>query len=104
MAMDNVDFPALPAVLADCPVTYEELSAFLKEEIPEGGPIAPLQFVRTALAFGERYWVWEGVEPVSGCRGYATVSAGNSIEIGFDINWEGLTPAQFIVGVHHQII
>lgn len=43
-------------------------------------------------------------EPASGCRGYATVSAGASIEISFDVNWEDLTPEQFIVGVHHQII
>lgn len=100
----EVDFPALPEALAGCPVTVEELSSYLDEEVWQDGPVTRLQFVRTALAFGARYWVWEGVEPASGCRGYATVAAGTSIEIGFDVNWEDLTPEQFIVGVHHQII
>ncbi len=100
----EVDFPTLPAALAECPVTYEELSVFLDEEISQDGPVTQLQFVRNALAFGERYWVWEGVEPASGCHGYATVSAGVAIEIGFDVNWEDLSPEQFIVGVHNRII
>ena len=100
----EVHFPRLPAAISACPLTQEELSGFLEAEISQNGPITRLRFVRTALVFGERYWVWEGIEPASGCRGYATVSVGTSIEIGFDVNWEDLTLDQFIVGVHNGII
>ena len=104
LAEHEVDFPMLPAALAECPITCQELSAYLDEEISDVGPITQLRLVRTALAFGERYWVWEGVEPVTGCWGYATVSVGLSIEVGFEVNWEDLSPEQFIVGVHYRVI
>lgn len=100
----EIDFPTLPRALAECPITCQELSAYLDDEVIQDGPVTQLQLVRTALAFGDRYWIWECVEPASGCRAYATVSAGISIEIGFDVNWEDLSPEQFIVGVHHQVI
>lgn len=73
--------------------------------MPDGESLAAedLTFLRTALVDQTRYWIWSFDEP-DGDRAYATVSAGpEGVSVGYETDYYGLTPEQFILGDYHDV-
>lgn len=63
-----------------------------------------LEFVRTAAVEDVSYWLWR-FEAGDGSECYATVSQGpdKGTTLGYEQNWYGLSPEQFILGDFHQV-
>ena len=114
MPDDNADL-AVVAVdferLADddptsCPVSLGELLEYLAMEVPDGEALteSSLRFLRTAEVGGTQYWIWSFEEP-EGAKAYATVSVSpeGSATLGYDADYYGLSPEQFILGDYHQV-
>lgn len=101
------DFPRLDDDSAtSCPVPVAELLDYLGDEAPGGERLtgADLSFRRTALVETTRYWIWTFDEPDGGDPAFLTVSDdGTSLTVGYESDYYGLTPEQFIVGEYHNV-
>ena len=107
LALIQIDFPRLDGDSAtSCPVATSALIDYLADEVPDGDRLteADLQFQRTADVERVRYWIWAFDEP-DGDPAYVTVSVGASggSTIGYEANFYGLTPEQFILGDYHEV-
>lgn len=106
LAFVDIDFPRLEGDSVDgCPVPLRDLLRHLADEVPDGESLtAPdLTFLRTALVDQTQYWIWTFNEP-EGDRAYVTVSAGPAgVCTGYDPDYYGLTPEQFILGDYHHV-
>lgn len=108
LANVEVDFPRLTPDSADgCPVPMAELLAYLTDEVPDGDSLTPgdLTFVRTARVEDAEYWIWRFREPgPQGENAFAIVSrSGQQVILGYEINYYGLSPEQFVLGDYHQV-
>ena len=103
-----VSFPRLADdSAAGCPVLMSDLLEYLAMEVPDGESLSAddLKFIRTADVEGTSYWIWRFREP-DGNNAYATVSVrrgGSQPTIGYDADYYGLTPEQFILGNYHEV-
>lgn len=83
------------------PVAVESLLAYLRREAPGGDQLSvdSLRFERTVDLSDAQYWVWSFREPGTGVRAYATVrrSADGTLTSGYEADYFGLSPAQFVV-------
>lgn len=52
-----------------------------------------------------RYWIERFHEPDGGASAYATVSvdANGSATLGYETDYYGLPPEQYVLGEHHQV-
>ena len=106
LASVDIEFPRLEGdSLEGCPVPLGDLLSYLAIEVPDGESLAAedLTFLRTALVDQTRYWIWSFDEPGGG-RAYATVSAGSEgVTVGYELDYYGLTPEQFLLGDYHNV-
>ena len=108
LARVSVEFERLtPDSPSGCPVPPQDLLDYLADEVPDGELLtaADLTFVRTAKVADADYWVWRFREPgPDGKDAYATVSASaGEVITGYEANYYGLTPEQFVLGDYHQV-
>jgi hypothetical protein len=81
-----------------CPHPMSEIIEYLRmEAAPDEPTEADLEFLRTASVEGAEYWIWRFTE--SGDEQcYVTVSRRDGqITVGYDVNYDGLTPEQFML-------
>lgn len=114
MPDDNADlanvearFPRLPEDSpASCPVPMEDVLEYLAIEVPDGAKLTAgdMAFRRTARVADTDYWVWSLNEP-DGQPAYVTVSVDDSgtETIGYEADYYGLSPEQFVLGDYHQV-
>ena len=102
-----IDFPALqPNTAESCPVPLSDIIDYLRDESPDGETIQATQlyFLRTAQVAEKRYWIWSFQESDgSACYVTAAVSPDGSTSIGYEENYYGLSPEQFILGDYHNV-
>jgi hypothetical protein len=101
-----IDFPRLSDDTAvSCPVALGDLLRYLADEAPGGERLSEpeLHFVRTAQVTDRRYWRFR--EPDGGELAYATVSQGDDgqVVIGYEADYYGLSPEQFMLGDYHGV-
>lgn len=103
----NVEFPRLSNDSASSSaVPMSEVLEYLEgEAAPETPSEADLQFLRTARVEDADYWIWRFKES-DGAECYVTVSreADGGTTIGYEENYDGLTPEQFMLGEYHGLI
>ncbi|MEZ6040618.1 MAG: hypothetical protein R3C20_08930 [Planctomycetaceae bacterium] len=106
----EIDFPPLPNnTAASAPRPMFDILEYLNMEVGDGAKIkaSHLKFLRTAEIYNEAfYWIWQFNDPSSGAKCYVTVSenVGNgSTCVGYDQDYWGLTPEQFIFGSHNRM-
>ena len=111
LAKIDIDFPYLKDNSPNsCPSSLDDIIEYLSVECPDGGKIEKddLQFLRTAKVKKTKYWIWKFTDP-DGAECYATVSSWKkfliqkSICIGYDENYYGLAPEQFILGEFYEV-
>jgi len=107
LANVEVSFPRLePDDEVSCPASIDALLAYLNVECADPGSATAKQltFLRTAEVEKQRYWIWEFREQ-DGTKCYATVSQSATGEtcIGYDEDYYGLSPEQFILGDYHNV-
>ena len=98
----EVDFPRLEDdSAASCPIPMKEILEYLSVE---SGDVAlkELSFIRTARVAEWQYWIWR-FDDGGECYVTAAIDADGNAEIGYDQNWHGLSPEQFILGTYHQV-
>ncbi|TAK30631.1 MAG: hypothetical protein EPO21_18980 [Chloroflexota bacterium] len=104
LAKVEVSFPTLPRDSAEsCPVSISEIMEYLASE---GENVVPddLHFIRTAQVAEREFWIWRFVDS-DGDECYVTVDHGsNEWCIGYDANWHGLSPEQFMLGIYHNVL
>ncbi|HWJ63653.1 MAG TPA: hypothetical protein VNS19_16890 [Acidimicrobiales bacterium] len=103
-----IDFPRLPDdTAASCRVPLHEILDHLADEVPDGDELTAgdLEFLRTADVEGTGYWIWRFDEPGDdGEPAYLTVADdGTTTTVGYETDYYGLSPEQFILGDHHQV-
>ncbi|NUQ62214.1 MAG: hypothetical protein HUU20_06985 [Pirellulales bacterium] len=82
-----------------------EILHYLSLESPDGDSIqaADLRFLRTAQVADAEYWIWEFHES-DGAKCYVTVEQkGHDTSIGYDEDYWGLTPEQYMLAEYHQM-
>ena len=103
----NVEFPPLADdSAASSPIPMSEVLDYLHAEAaPEEPSEADLQFLRTARVEDADYWIWRYVES-DGAECYVTVSSRSdgSNTLGYEENYESLTPEQFMLAEYHGMI
>ena len=94
------DLPRLDPDSADaCPASMASVLRYLHDEAaPEEPTVHDLRFLRTARVSGLESWIWEFLES-DGAQCFVTVSRpdGGRVTIGYDENYDGLTPEQFML-------
>ena len=108
LATVDVSFPRLPDDSASsCPVPIQNLLEYLADEVPGGEQLnaSDLTFLRTADVEGTGYWIWRFKEPDGGDAAYATVSVDDTgaSTLGYEADYYGLSPEQFILGDYHEV-
>jgi len=103
----EVSFPYLPNNTAtSCPVPMDDILDYLAVESADvTRPRAEdLKFVRTAQVAEEQYWVWQFTES-DGAKCYVTVSVSpeGTACIGYNADYHGLTPEQYMLGDYHNV-
>lgn len=103
-----VEFPRLSNdTPASCPAGAQDLLRYLADEAPGGQRLsdADLHFLRTALVATRRYWIWRFLEPDGGDPAYLTVSQHDDgqVVIGYEADYYGLSPEQFLLGDYHGV-
>lgn len=102
-----VQFPSLADDRADPPVSIPELLDYLRDEAPDGEELQAedLRFIRTAQVAERAYWIWAFREPGGGESAYLTVSqdAKGAVTIGYETDYYGLTPEQYMLGDYHGV-
>jgi hypothetical protein len=101
----QVDLPRLSDdSVSSCPVGIEDLLHYLEIEVPGGDSLKAedLAFLRTAELGGARCWIWSFREPDGGALAYATVrlDPNGTQTRGYETDYYGLSPEQFLVGEH----
>ncbi len=83
---------------ASCPQPMPDIIEYLQmEAAPDEPTEADLEFVRTASVEGADYWIWRFRES-DGAECYVTVSRRDGkITVGYDENYDGLTPEQYML-------
>lgn len=108
LARTFVQLPRLdPDTPAGCPVTVDEVAALVVEEVPEVGARtgADLDFVRTAALDDVRCWVWRLTDVGDGFDAYAAISEdADGVRFGYAVDQWGLTPEQFVIGDHFDVL
>ena len=103
----DVEFPRLEEdSAASSPVPMSEILRYLHAEAAPDEPTeADLQFLRTARVEDADYWIWRYVES-DGAECYVTVSRGPNGQtmLGYEENYDRLTPEQFMLGENHGLI
>jgi len=107
LAKVNVDFPRLdPDTAESCPTPLDDIVEYLRMESTDGDAVdaSQLTFRRTAQVADRRYWIWSFRES-DGSNCYVTVSVGpdGDDSIGYEEDYYGLTPEQFMLGDYHQV-
>ena len=75
-----------------------------REAASDGVTAADLGFLRTARVDDSDYWIWRFTDS-SGAECFVTASInGTRSEIGFDENYDDLTPEQFILATERRWI
>ncbi len=102
-----IDFPLLrPNTAESCPVPITDVVEYLRLESPDGDAIdaGQLSFLRTAQVAEQRYWIW-AFQEADGSPCYVTVAVSpeGSSCIGYEENYYGLAPEQFMLGDYHQV-
>lgn len=108
LASIQVDFPPLRNDSAESsPESVSALLQYLADEVPDGDQLAEsdLHFVRTAQVADAEYWVWRFREPGADGQGaFLTVSRrGGQVCVGYETDYYGLTPEQYVLGDYHQV-
>jgi len=102
-----IEFPLLqPNTAESCPIPIADVVDYLRLESPDGETVHPgqLRFLRTAQVADQRYWIWAFQESDdSACYATVSVSPDGSTCTGYDENYYGLTPEQFMLGDYHQV-
>jgi len=101
VAKIQIDFPRLEHDTAmSCPCLMKDIIGYLHREA-ESATAADLEFIRTAQVEDNRYWIWR----FSGDECYVTVEyqPDGSRCIGYNDNYCGLTPEQFMLADHHEM-
>ena len=102
----NVEFPLLADDSPDSsPRPMSDVLRYLRDEAaPEEPTEADLQFLRTARVEDADYWIWRYVES-DGAECYVTVSRrANETTVGYEENYERLTPEQYMLAEYHGLI
>jgi hypothetical protein len=107
LARVRVSFPYLEDNSArTSPASMDEILNYLASEVPDGDVVEPkdLHFIRTARVAQHDYWIWRFTES-DGSEAYVTVSRrpDGQISLGYDSNYYGLSPEQFMLGDYHQV-
>jgi hypothetical protein len=107
LANVEIEFPRLqPNTTEACPASIEEILEYLRMESPDGESVQAnqLRFLRTALVERHRYWIWSFHE-ADGRACYLTVSLSPDRArcIGYEENYYGLTPDQYLLGDFHNV-
>ena len=103
----DVDFPRLdPDTPESCPEPLSAVVDYLRLESPDGDVVQghQLKFIRTAQVADRAYWIWSYQE-ADGSNTLVTVAVtpdGTSC-IGYEANYYGLTPEQFMLGDYYQV-
>jgi len=83
------------------PVSMEEIVGYLRLESPDFEAVTrdQVSFLRTANVHGHKYWIWSFIER-DGDKCFVTVSVDEEgvTYLGYDSNYEGLTPEQYMLG------
>lgn len=107
LAKIDVSFPSLdPDSPSHCPASIDEILAYLRVESPDGDSVNEdqLHFIRTADVYETHYWIWSFVER-DGSKCFVTVARrpDDQLIIGYEEDYYGLTPEQFMLGDYHQV-
>jgi hypothetical protein len=107
LANVEIQFQRLqPDTPDSCPVPLDDVVAYLRLESPdyESVEASQLTFLRTALLADHRYWIWSFQES-DGSDCFVTVSQSpdGTTCTGYEENYYGLTPEQFMLGDYHQV-
>lgn len=107
LAHVQVEFSRLqPDTAGACPRSIDDLLEHLRAESPDHESVhaGQLRFLRTALVADHRYWIWSFQE-LDGTDCFVTVSQApnGTVCTGYDENYYGLTPEQFMLGDYHQV-
>lgn len=107
LARVEVSFPYLAENTAEtCPVPIEDILEYLAAEAVDGEDLAAedLEFLRTARVAEWDYWIWRFTES-DGSEAYVTVSRRPDGQtcVGYDENYYGLSPEQFMLGDYHGV-
>ena len=99
LAGSTVEMPRLtPDTAESCPRPIEQIVEYLRTEAyPEELTDTDLEFLRTASVEGVDYWTWRFTES-EGSECFVTVSRrGSETTVGYEENYDGLTPEQFML-------
>ena len=103
----DVELPLLAGnSAASSPVPTTEILEYLAHEAaPEQPTESDLQFLRTARVEDADYWIWRYDES-TGAQCYVTVSRrpDGQTTLGYEENYDRLTPEQFMLGEYHGMI
>jgi hypothetical protein len=101
-----VELPRLEPDSPDsCPKSMAEVVEYLQlEAYPDKPAAADLTFLRTADIEGADYWIWR-FDDSDGKENYVTVSCrGRETTVGYDRNYDNLTPEQFMLATERRWI
>ena len=104
IAKIEIDFPRLPDdTAASCPCPVHEIIDYLHLE-GETVTANDLEFIRTAQVEDHRYWIWR-FRDEDGEECYVTVwfRSDRTQCVGYNDNYYGLTPEQFILADYHDV-
>lgn len=107
LASIAIEFPRLqPDSAESCPVSLADVVAYLRLESPDYESVQAnqLRFLRTALVADHRYWIWSFRES-DGTECFVTVSESpdGTTCTGYEEDYYGLTPEQFMLGDYHNV-
>ena len=102
LARLEVDLPALSARDTESRLQFEnDLVEYIRRE-GEDISRTDLRFLRSAMLNDRKCWIWEFTTR-DGDRCYATVTIeGRSQTLGYDADWDGLSPEQFLVSEYFE--
>ena len=107
LANIEIEFPRLQPNKPDsCPVAPDDVVEYLRMESADAESVeaSQLHFMRTALVADHRYWIWSFRESDgSDCFVTVSVSPDGTTCTGYEENYYGLSPEQFMLGDYHQV-
>ncbi len=97
-----VELPSIPGESeSSCPVEIESVVAYLRMEARGGDQLTvdDLTFERTVDLGDAQFWVWSFRELEGADRAYATVrrNPDGALRSGYEADYYGLSPAQFVI-------
>jgi len=105
IAKIEIDFPRLiEDSETSCPCAMKDIVDYLDRE-GEAVKAGDLEFIRTARVEDHSYWVWRfRDESDEKCYVVVSYEPTGHHRIGYDSNFYGLTPEQFILGDYHRVL